>query len=100
MSPLGAPFIERSLPPSSLNTNPNDRAYPFEYHVYEVVEELTVQAGPIRAWFEQPGMGTQFLAEKSVGELVGTGVLRLRPGEYDEKREFGDGHSPGPTDGS
>lgn len=95
LAPLGAPYIERGLPPSSLRTF--DGMYPFGYHVYEVLREFVVTAGPVRAWFGQPGMGTQFLADTSVEELVEDGfLLRLSRSEYDERVEFADGYSPGP----
>lgn len=53
-----APFDQRSLPPSNLNTV--DGEVPYNYYVYEVLKNLTVEAGPIAPWFGQPGLGTQF----------------------------------------
>ncbi|KAI0689546.1 hypothetical protein BC835DRAFT_1418434 [Cytidiella melzeri] len=61
LSPKGAPYVERALPPSSLDNNrtaPKD--HPNGYHVYEVVKEFEVYEGPITAWFGQPGGGSQF----------------------------------------
>lgn len=95
LAPLGAPYIERSLPPSSLGTS--DWRFPFNYRVYEVVEEFVVTAGPVRAWFEQPGMGTRFMAASNVADLVEGGFLRrLAWFEYDEAREFADDYTPRP----
>ncbi|KAJ5573533.1 uncharacterized protein N7459_007960 [Penicillium hispanicum] len=96
LAPLGAPYIERSLPPSNLDTYDGD--YPFNYYVYEVTKSFVVGLGPIAPWFEQPGMGTQFLAYSSVQELLKGGFLRrLTPEGYDEPDEFADDYTPGPT---
>ncbi|RJE18491.1 hypothetical protein PHISCL_09167, partial [Aspergillus sclerotialis] len=57
LAPLGAPFIERSLPPSNLDTGSGDAEHPFSYRVYEVVKELEVLAGPVRPGFEMSGFG-------------------------------------------
>ncbi|MER7790384.1 TNT domain-containing protein [Streptomyces sp. NPDC097640] len=74
LAPAGTPFAERALPPSSLNTlNP---AFPFGYHLYEVVQPFTVEAGPIRPWFAQPGEGLQYLTGPSIPQLVAAGNLR------------------------
>ncbi|KAL4940431.1 hypothetical protein BDV06DRAFT_224078 [Aspergillus oleicola] len=73
-APLGAPYVERSLPPNNLITY--DGAYPFNYHVYEVTKEFVVGLGPIAPWFERPGMGTQFVASTNVLGLVDGGYLR------------------------
>lgn len=59
-SPFGAPFTQRALPPSSLNTL--DRAYPFGYHVFRVITSFTVRAGTIAPWFGQPGGGLQYFS--------------------------------------
>ena len=62
LSPKGAPYVERALPPVNLNNNrTNVTDYPNGYHVYEVVKEFEVLAGPIAAWFGQPGGGTQYV---------------------------------------
>lgn len=99
LAPLGAPYIERSLPPSNLNTFDGD--YPFNYHVYQVTKSFEVGLGPIAPWFEQPGMGTQFLAYKPVKDLLAGGFLRrLSPEDYDEKPEYSDNYTPGPTSAS
>jgi hypothetical protein len=61
LSPRGAipiPFGLRALPPSSLNTPAG--APQSNYHVYCVVQEFAVDAGPIYGWFAQPGNGVQY----------------------------------------
>ncbi|PKY07161.1 hypothetical protein P168DRAFT_324599 [Aspergillus campestris IBT 28561] len=99
LAPLGAPYIERSLPPSNLVSRDGD--YPFNYHVYQVTKGFVVGLGPIAPWFEQPGMGTQFLAYSNVKTLVEGGFLRrLTPEEFDERVEFSNGYTPGPVGGS
>jgi hypothetical protein len=99
LAALGAPYIERSLPPSNLNTFDGD--YPFNYYVYQVTKSFEVGLGPIAPWFEQPGMGTQFLAYKSVKDLIAGGFLRrLTPENYDEKIEYSNNYTSGPTSAS
>ncbi|KAI0342218.1 hypothetical protein BDW22DRAFT_171619 [Trametopsis cervina] len=79
LSPKGAPYVERALPPSSLDVDRNDpKDYPNGYHVYEVVKEFNVLEGPIAAWFGQPGGGSQYEllplplgAKNSVALLLG-----------------------------
>ncbi|KAH8826692.1 hypothetical protein DL96DRAFT_1209942 [Flagelloscypha sp. PMI_526] len=75
LSPASTPFTMRSLPPQSLNDDPNDPGIPFNYRVYEVKRPLTVLSGPIAAWFGQPGQGTQYQTSVSVGELIKNGFL-------------------------
>nr|GAT53633.1 predicted protein [Mycena chlorophos] len=66
LAPFGTPFAQRALPPASLN--PPFAQKPqvattkkkFEYHVYRVQKSFEVEAGPIAAWFGQPGQGTQY----------------------------------------
>lgn len=87
LTALGAPYVERALPPSHLDTY--DGKHPFNYHVYEVVKEFEVLFGPVAAWFGQPGMGTRFVSEKSVKELLEGGYLRrLAEDEYDQRNEY------------
>lgn len=96
LAPLGAPYIERSLPPSNLNTF--DGMYPYNYHVYQVTNEFVVGLGPIAPWFEQPGMGTQFVTYTNVLGLIDDGYLRrLDESEYDEKVEYSNPYTPGPN---
>ncbi|KAJ5767177.1 uncharacterized protein N7511_004793 [Penicillium nucicola] len=95
-SPLGAPYIERALPPSNLDTFDGD--YPYNYYVYEVIKELNVTLGPIAPWFEQPGLGTQFITPYNASDLVDLKYIRrLTKSEYDEKSEFSDNYTPGPN---
>ncbi|KAL5361196.1 hypothetical protein BJX96DRAFT_82351 [Aspergillus floccosus] len=96
LGPLGAPYIERSLPPSNLDNFDGD--FPYNYHVYEVTKELTVTLGPVAPWFEQPGMGTQFVTFDKISTLLEDGYLRrLDKTEYDEKEEYADDYTPGPN---
>ena len=67
VSPEGTPFGMRSLPPGS-ETRP--------YNIYEVVKPIEVKAGEIAPWFNQPGGGTQYMFNKSIEELIKTGILR------------------------
>ncbi|KAF5261707.1 hypothetical protein FOXYS1_7602 [Fusarium oxysporum] len=59
LSPATAPFSQRALHPGNLITGEN-KEFPNNYHVYKVTKSFTVQAGPIRPWFGQPGYGVQF----------------------------------------
>ncbi|BCS17335.1 TNT domain-containing protein [Aspergillus puulaauensis] len=96
LAPLGSPYIERSLPPSNLVTY--DGEYPFNYHVYQVTTEFVVGLGPIAPWFEQPGLGTQFVAPMNVLGLIDGGFLkRLEPSEYDERVEYSNSYTDGPN---
>ncbi|KAL4816756.1 hypothetical protein BDW67DRAFT_161484 [Aspergillus spinulosporus] len=97
LAPLGAPYIERSLPPSNLITY--DGNYPFNYHVYQVEKEFVVGLGPIAPWFEQPGMGTQFVAYTNVLGLIEGGFLRrLNESEFDERVEYSNSYTEGPNE--
>ncbi|KAJ5582240.1 hypothetical protein N7535_000860 [Penicillium sp. DV-2018c] len=96
LAPLGAPYIERALPPSNLFA-PGDSSFPYNYHVYEVTKEFDVLLGPITPWFEQPGFGSQLLATSSVADLVDGGFLkRLELKDYDEPEEYSAGYLPEP----
>ncbi|OAV90255.1 hypothetical protein PTTG_04647 [Puccinia triticina 1-1 BBBD Race 1] len=82
--PARAPYAERSLPPSNLNTpaDQNGKAgkHPFNYHLYEVKKRIPVLAGPIAPWFGQPGMGTQFKFSQNIIDYVNQGYLkRIQP---------------------
>ncbi|KAF9886845.1 hypothetical protein FE257_011092 [Aspergillus nanangensis] len=97
LGPLGAPYIERALPPSNLATY--DGEYPYNYHVYEVVKKFEVGLGPIAPWFEQPGLGSQMVTYTNVMGLVEGGFLRrLDKSEYDEAVEYSNDYTPGPQD--
>ncbi|KAM0346221.1 hypothetical protein ACHAPU_005646 [Fusarium lateritium] len=60
ISAAAAPYSQRALPPSNLDTNPDTPDFPYNYHVYRVIKPLTVIGGPIAPWFGQPGLGAQF----------------------------------------
>ncbi|MCJ1338804.1 hypothetical protein MMC09_004093 [Bachmanniomyces sp. S44760] len=60
ISAADAPYSQRALPPSNLDTNPSAPDYPYNYHIYEVIKDLDVLGGPIAPWFGQPGLGAQF----------------------------------------
>jgi hypothetical protein len=71
VSPEGTPYEMRSLPSGS-DLKP--------YYIYKVVKPVEVDAGPIRPWFEQPGLGIQYEFSKSIKELLKLGILRrVRP---------------------
>ncbi|MEY9856076.1 hypothetical protein ABH935_001680 [Catenulispora sp. GAS73] len=57
LAPAGLPYAARSIPPQSLDSNP---AAACNYHDYQVLKPFTVDAGPIAAWFAQPGGGLQY----------------------------------------
>lgn len=97
LAPLGAPYIERSLPPSNLKTY--DGNYPYNYHVYEVTKSFVAGLGPVAPWFEQPGMGSQIVVYRPVMDLLADGYLRrLDRCQYDEAREYADNYTKGPED--
>lgn len=82
LSPAGARYGERGIPPSSLDAI--DPRYPYNYHLYRVTRDVAVCAGPIAPAFEQPGKGVQYVTSSrfcpstsrpSVGDLVGNGTL-------------------------
>lgn len=100
LSPLGAPYIERALPPSNLFA-PVNSSFPYNYHVYEVTKAFDIQLGPIEPWFEQPGFGSQLLATSSVADLLEGGFLkRLEVEDYDEPEEYSAGYLPEPAKSS
>lgn len=57
LAPEGLPYAARSIPPSSLDSNP---AASCNYHDYRVAKPFKVDAGPIAPWFGQPGYGWQY----------------------------------------
>ncbi|WP_225832439.1 TNT domain-containing protein [Streptomyces sp. NK08204] len=75
LAPEGTPYAERAIPPSNLDeysaSNP-----PFNYHLYKVIAPFTVEAGPARPWFAQPGLGTQYYTSTNVGDLIAAHKLR------------------------
>ncbi|KAJ5913646.1 hypothetical protein N7504_002529 [Penicillium tannophilum] len=98
LAPLGAPYIERGLPPKNLFAPVNSN-YPYNYHVYQVMKEFTVTLGPVAGWFEQPGFGTQFvlMGKDTVTSLVKAEKLKiLQKMEYDEAKDFAADYLPTP----
>ena len=67
LSPAGTPFEARALPydPDAM-----------QYNVYEVLKPLSVQVGQAAPWFDQSGLGTQYMTSESVKSLVQQGFLR------------------------
>jgi len=63
LAPAGLPYAARSIPPQSLDSNP---AAICNYHDYQVVKPFTVDAGPIAAWFAQPGGGLQYQLDSTL----------------------------------
>lgn len=54
---------------------------PFNYHVYMVLKPMHVTAGCIAPWFEQPGLGIQYLINGSVTTAIQEGFLRKFDGQ-------------------
>ncbi|MEW2134291.1 TNT domain-containing protein [Streptomyces sp. NPDC005435] len=75
LAPQGTPYNRRAIPPTNLDEyNASDPAY--NYHLYKVVKSFTVQAGPIRPWFGQPGLGTQYVTSTTIPNLLTAGNLK------------------------
>ncbi|MEU1411707.1 TNT domain-containing protein [Streptomyces sp. NPDC005731] len=71
LAPAGTPYTKRALPPTNLDEyDPSAPAY--NYHLYRVTKAFTVQAGPIRPWFGQPGLGEQYVTSATIPSLVAT----------------------------
>ncbi len=51
------------------------RRYPYNYHLYRVIEAFEVIAGPIAPWFGQPGQGVQYMLNTSILALIDGGFL-------------------------
>lgn len=49
--------------------------YPYNYHVYRLLQPLVVIAGPIAPWFEQTGQGVQYWTNGTALELLMQGVM-------------------------
>ncbi|KAI4176676.1 MAG: hypothetical protein LQ343_000968 [Gyalolechia ehrenbergii] len=77
ISAADAPYAQRALPPSNLDTPPATPEYPYNYRIYTVLKRLDVLGGPIAPWFGQPGLGTQFYtgAIGNVRTLIAQGCL-------------------------
>jgi len=76
VSPAAAPYMQRALPPSNLNTPLDDPRFPNSYHVYRVMEPLVVMSGPIAPWFGQPGQGVQYELTAPVRDLLALKKLK------------------------
>jgi hypothetical protein len=63
LAPAGLRYAQRSIPPQSLDANP---AGGCNYHGYRVLRPFTVRAGPIAAWFSQPGGGLQYQLDSTL----------------------------------
>ncbi|WP_329139524.1 TNT domain-containing protein [Streptomyces sp. NBC_01476] len=68
LAPAGTPYAKRAIPPSNLDEYTTD--YPSSYHLYRVVAPLDVEAGPIRPWFGQPGLGLQYMTANTIPDLI------------------------------
>ncbi|KAG0299276.1 hypothetical protein BGZ98_010182 [Dissophora globulifera] len=82
LSPAEAPYPQRALPPSNLDTPTTGERYPYNYHVYKVIKDLEVVAGPIAPWFGQPGQGTQYFVSTNIFDLISRGYLKPLPLEF------------------
>ncbi|EFY85044.1 hypothetical protein MAC_08927 [Metarhizium acridum CQMa 102] len=78
VSAADAPFSQRALPPSSLNTNASAPNFPYNYHLYRVIQSFPVVGGPIAPWFGQPGLGAQFYTGGigNIAYLINQGYLQ------------------------
>lgn len=74
LAPEGTPYVKRAIPPTNLDAYATNGPA-FNYHLYRVTKAFTVQAGPIRPWFGQPGLGEQFVTTSRVSDLATTGFL-------------------------
>ncbi|KAK0621692.1 hypothetical protein B0T17DRAFT_618108 [Bombardia bombarda] len=75
VSPAAAPYLQRALPPTNLNTPGDDPSLPYNYRVYRVMQPIEVLAGPIAPWFGQPGQGVQYRLYTNVITLISQGFL-------------------------
>ena len=87
-----APYSQRALPPSNLDTSPDAPDFPNNYHVYLVLKDLTVTGGPIAPWFGQPGYGTQFFTgDPNIMQLIDQGFLERQDASVLVKKRKGCG---------
>jgi hypothetical protein len=49
--------------------------YPYNYHVYRVLQQFTALSGPIAAWFGQPGQGVQYELSTDILDLIAGGFI-------------------------
>ncbi|GAB0134302.1 hypothetical protein EsDP_00002680 [Epichloe bromicola] len=76
LSPAGMPYEKRSVPPQNLVTVKEPNSPLFNYHVYMVVKEMPVTAGCVAPWFDQPGLGIQYMMNGSVSAAIESGFLK------------------------
>ncbi|MER6075085.1 TNT domain-containing protein [Streptomyces sp. NPDC001817] len=69
LAPAGTPYAKRAIPPSNLDQYVE--YCPYSYHLYRVLQPFTVEAGPIRPWFGQPGLGLQYYTTETIPSLAG-----------------------------
>ncbi|KAG5922999.1 hypothetical protein E4U61_004582 [Claviceps capensis] len=81
LAPAGMHYEARSIPPLSLVADKGPNRSPFNYHVYMVLKPMHVTAGCIAPWFEQPGLGVQYLINGSVTAAIQEGFLRKFDGQ-------------------
>jgi len=81
LSPTGLPYFTRAIPPSNLDGAP---AATCNYHDYQVLKPFSVDAGPIAAWFAQPGGGLQYQLDATLvpGAPANLNVLWLVSNNY------------------
>lgn len=72
VSAAGAPFSQHALPPSDLDTPLDIPDYLDDYHMYEVMEPLTIVGGPITIGGAQFYVG----ATGNIRSLVANGYLK------------------------
>lgn len=69
-SPEGATFGEKALPPF-MKLQPNSD--------YIVLKEIPTKEGIVAPWFDEPGLGTQYLTDLTIDELEKGGyVLKIK----------------------
>ncbi|KAG6055628.1 hypothetical protein E4U17_002836 [Claviceps sp. LM77 group G4] len=81
LAPAGMRYEARSIPPLNLVAEKGPNSAPFNYHVYMVLKPMHVTAGCITPWFEQPGLGIQYLINGSVTAAIQEGFLRKFDGQ-------------------
>ncbi len=67
LAPEGMPIPMRALPPGTAHR---------PYSILEVTKPLQVKAGEIAPAYGQPGLGTQFVTDQAVRDLIGGGYLK------------------------
>jgi hypothetical protein len=63
LAPEYLPYAMRAIPPQNLDGDP---AAACNYHDYRVLKPFAVDAGPIAAWFGQPGGGLQYQLDSAL----------------------------------